>query len=707
MINFSSLSNILNIATSGLQAADAGLGAVSNNISNVNTPGYAREVVNQSADNVGGQANGVSVDSITRITNQFLEAANYSAQSQNGSAAIINTILGQAQGLFGDPSDSSSFFSQLDNVFSSFSTLASNPSSAGQSAAVTQIQSFLTQGQSIVSSLQNMTGQADQNIESDVSTANSLMQQIGQLNTQISQATASGGDATGAENQQSSLINQLSNLMNVNVSPNSTGGVTITAADGSPLVTNQQSATLAYAPGATSGQLLLTPVGGVQQPMGSRLNSGELSGLLDLRNTELPQIASQVSGLMSATANELNSVSNSFSAQPAPTTLTGRNTGMDLPTDISGFTGTTNIAVLDSSGNVQTQVAIDFDAGTMTVNGGAPVSFTPTSFLSTLNSQLGTSGSASFSNGALSLSANGGGGVVVSDDSSTPSSKAGQNFSDFFGLNDIVQSAGNTDYNTGLTPTSQSGYPAGQSITFALTAPDGSLLKNVTVTTPAGGTMQDMLNALNDRGSGVGLYGSFSLDSNGQLSFTPNGGSGVSLAVQSDNTANTATGMSMSQLFGIGDAARTQAESSLSVNPAIAGNPNLLQSATIDLSGGVGSAALSQTNNSAYSAFANINTVSTSFDAVDGVAAQTGTLSDYASTISQAIATQASNASEAADTATGVMSETQTRLGSTEGVNMDQELISLTTYQQAYSASARLVQATQDMFTTLLGMTGT
>jgi flagellar hook-associated protein 1 FlgK len=37
-------------------------------------------------------------------------------------------------------------------------------------------------------------------------------------------------------------------------------------------------------------------------------------------------------------------------------------------------------------------------------------------------------------------------------------------------------------------------------------------------------------------------------------------------------------------------------------------------------------------------------------------------------------------------------------------VNIDQEMISLTTYQQAYSASARLIQAAQDMFTALMGI---
>ena len=38
------------------------------------------------------------------------------------------------------------------------------------------------------------------------------------------------------------------------------------------------------------------------------------------------------------------------------------------------------------------------------------------------------------------------------------------------------------------------------------------------------------------------------------------------------------------------------------------------------------------------------------------------------------------------------------------GVNLDTELVNLTTYQQSYNACARLIQASKDMYTTLLQM---
>ena len=48
--------------------------------------------------------------------------------------------------------------------------------------------------------------------------------------------------------------------------------------------------------------------------------------------------------------------------------------------------------------------------------------------------------------------------------------------------------------------------------------------------------------------------------------------------------------------------------------------------------------------------------------------------------------------------------EATARRASVEGVNLDEELIAMTTYQQAFNASARIVQASKDLYDTLLGM---
>ena len=222
--------------------------------------------------------------------------------------------------------------------------------------------------------------------------------------------------------------------------------------------------------------------------------------------------------------------------------------------------------------------------------------------------------------------------------------------------------------------------------------------------TPAGGTLGDLVNALNSPTSGVGLYGAFQLDAKGELSFTATGGSGVSLSVQGDTTANTATGASISQLFGIGSAARNAAAGGYSVRSDIAANPGLLQTSAVTLGAPAGTSVLASGDTSGADAFATAGQSSIAFDAAGEAAAVSTTLSGYAANLSGAIATKASNADTAATSAAAVATETQSRLSSAEGVNVDQEMISLTTYQQAYNASARLVQASKDMFTALLNI---
>ncbi len=697
----STLSNILNIAQSGLRTAQTGLETVSNNVANVDTPGYVREVVNQSSLAIGGAGDGVQVDSVTRATNSYLEATNLSAQSDAGRASITSSILDQAQNLFGDPSSTTSFFSQLDNVFSGFSALAASPTASASSAAVSQAANFLSSAKSITSGLQSLSSQSDQQIQSDVSNVNQLLSQISGLNTQISQASMSGEDATGSQKQQRALIGQLSSLVNVTVSTGAYGAVTVRSSNGTLLADAQGSASFSYDTSGPTGQLSVTPAqSGASQPAGAQVTSGELAGLIDLRNTQLPGIASQVAELVGQTAKQLNQASNSYSSFPAPTTLTGANTGLDLPTAIAHFQGQTNVGVVNASGVVQSQLNINFDAQTITA-GGTTTSFSPTTFLSSLNSALSPNGSATFSNGALSISATGSNGVVVSDPTADPSAKAGQSFSAYFGLNDLVTSNQVVNADTGLTASDPSGFPAGQSLSFRISAADGSTLKTVDVTTPAGSTVGDLVSALNGPPGGVAPYGAFNLDADGHLAFQPANGSGVSLAVADDDTARGVGGPSVTQLFGIGAAQLVSSVNSYSIRPDIVQSSALLQTSAASL-GGVGTVAISPGSTTGADALSQAGQTSLTFNAAGNAPATTATLTGYAGQLAGDLATQSSAADAASTNAQAVANEAQTRLSGAEGVNIDQELVSLTTYQQAYNASARLIQASKDLFDTLL-----
>ncbi len=701
-----SLNTITQIATAGLYAAQTGINTVSDNITNVNTAGYVRKVVNQVPVAVQGLTDGVSVTGITLAANQFLDNAANLASADLGQATIKSNMLGQAQSLLGDPGASTGFFNQLNSVFSAFAAAANNPSSSvSATAAVNQISSFLNQAQSVASSLNQLSSQADTQVSSDVTQANQLLSQISALNGSIVQSTAQGANATDAQNAQNTLLTQLSSLIDVKIAKTATGGVTLSTASGQILVSQAAAASLAYTPASNgASQVTITQPGAGVTPVPLQVRSGEIKGLLDLRNTTLPGIQDQVSEFVTQTANALNKAHNASSSVPAQNTLTGSNVGTDIPTALTGFTGTTNIAVVNSSGVVQQQVAIDFTAGTMTV-GGVSSAFTPSTFVSSLNTALGGAASVNVVNNALTISAtSSSNGIAIADDPTTPSSKGGEGFSQYFGLNNLINSSMVTNYQTGLQATDANGFNAGGVITLRLTDSSGGRISDVPVTIPSGGTLQGVLDTMNASTGGAGLYGQFSLNASGELAFASNTPGAVSVSVVSDNTQWGAAGASVSQLFGLGDSQRAQRTNSFSIRADIAASPTNIAFAHLNLSAAAGTAAISAGDTTGALALANAGSARLSFDAAGGIAAATTTVNQYAAQLAGALGNQASAASTAQTNAQAVQTEAQSRQQSVEGVNLDQELVNLTTYQQAYSASARLITASSDMFTALMNI---
>ena len=61
-----SLSFALSNALSGLQANQAALSVISSNVSNANTEGYTRKIIQQTSIVLNGQGAGVNIDSVVR-----------------------------------------------------------------------------------------------------------------------------------------------------------------------------------------------------------------------------------------------------------------------------------------------------------------------------------------------------------------------------------------------------------------------------------------------------------------------------------------------------------------------------------------------------------------------------------------------------------------------------------------------------------------
>src|SRR5262249_28500213 len=155
--------------------------------------------------------------------------------------------------------------------------------------------------------------EADQRIGDSVSSAQNLLNRISSLNDEIKLTKRSGADASAAENAQSALIDELSKIIDVRVEPLDEGGVHVRTSGGALLV-GAQAATLSYqpnsAPFATHGVISFNAELGTQSNIEPFLRSGEIQGLLQARDQDLPALAEALGGFAGALADTLNQVHN-------------------------------------------------------------------------------------------------------------------------------------------------------------------------------------------------------------------------------------------------------------------------------------------------------------------------------------------------------------------------------------------------------------
>jgi flagellar hook-associated protein 1 FlgK len=709
------MDGILSSGLTALLTNSAAMRVTSNNIANINTPGYVRRDAPQETLTSGGVLNGVRLSDITRVVNDYLDKEVLTAGGAASRYDIQSSLMDQLNAALGAPGDSNSIGARLDAVYASLGQASLDPSSlASRLGALGQFQSLAQSISDLSGAIANLRSSADQQVSSTVSQANTLIQQIAELNPQIQHAIITGDTGTGLLDQRDTLVQQLSQLVGVQTSIQSDGRMFVSTSDGVQLVGDNY-AQLTYQPSAAQAfhpvtvQTISTQTGqpiGTIQTFDPHATSGQLRGLLDMRDGTLAGLGEELGSLAQSVSLAFNATHNANAAVPPPTSLTGHDTGL-LSSDSLNFTGATTIGITDASGALLHKVAIDFGAGTLSVDGGATSAIGATigSFTTALNTALGGNGSASFANGVLSLSATGSNGLVISDDPTNAASRGGSGFSQFFGLNDLFQSSANAITATGLTSTDTGGFAPGGSISLLLKGPQGQRVGETSVAV-TGTTIGDMVAALNTAFTGKAT---FALDANGQLQATPAAGySGYAVEVTLDTTVRGTTGTSFSALFGLGIGQQMARAQGFSLTSALQNSPQRLAFAQPNLTASTALSTLVATpgDNRGLLALQDLFNQSHSFAAAGALPARNVSFADYASTIYQDVASRgtAIDASKAAgDTRLQLAKQSQS---SKEGVNLDEELEKMMVLQQAYNAGARLINVAQQLYDTLLKAVG-
>ena len=210
-----------NVALSGLFAAQRGLHVTSNNITNASTDGYSRQILGQRADTplsgfgVGMTGTGVMTTNVTRVRDSYLDLKLWTQNPKLGEYNIKVTQNSLIEGAFGEPSDAG-FTKVFNDLFNSFDEVSKDPTSGAAKVSVREnLISFGKYYSNISTALTGYQQNLNYEIKATVDEINILGTRIQNLNSQIFQAEIYGDDANSFRDERDACIDRLSELINV------------------------------------------------------------------------------------------------------------------------------------------------------------------------------------------------------------------------------------------------------------------------------------------------------------------------------------------------------------------------------------------------------------------------------------------------------------------------------------------------------------
>ena len=216
----------LNIAGSGLNVFQNSINTTANNIANVDTEGYSRQVVNKSASSAlrvfekyGSTSTGVTADSVTQMRDEYYDVKYWAAENNYGFYEKKEYYMDQIEDYFTDKVGTSPGFSTL--FADMFNSLYNVETSAGDLTARTNFvsgaQKLVTFFHDTAEKLQNLQLSINDEIKTTVDQINTISKKISLLNKQINVIEIEGGHANDLRDSRALLVDELSEIIDVDV----------------------------------------------------------------------------------------------------------------------------------------------------------------------------------------------------------------------------------------------------------------------------------------------------------------------------------------------------------------------------------------------------------------------------------------------------------------------------------------------------------
>ena len=397
------ISSAFSVMAGALDADQAALNVVANNVANANTPGYTMETPNWQENQpvtINGlqMGNGVTETGATSQRDRVLEERLDQQQQLASASGSRLTALDTLQTLFTPDSGTSGatagdIGNDITSFFDSFSSLETNPTDNSLRQQVLSSASTLASDVSNASaSLSAQQSGLDQQATSTVTQVNALTGAIAQLNLQI-QSSSPNADAGTLEDQRQQDLSQLSQLIGVNQVTTEDNGLEVTTAAGQLLVSNGSSFQIT---GGLQNGVTHFSLGSTDITAQLASGGGSLGGILTARDQDIPGVMASLDQLAYSVSTQVNTLNN------AGTDLNGSNgqSGniFSQPTVVAGSAAQMSVAMTDpnkiaaaalgqGSGDNSNATAMANLSNQQIVSGQTPINYY-SNFVTTLGSTI-------------------------------------------------------------------------------------------------------------------------------------------------------------------------------------------------------------------------------------------------------------------------------------------------------------------------------
>jgi flagellar hook-associated protein 1 len=309
----SDLFSMLGLAARSLDAQRYGLDVTGQNIANINTPGYTRRSVLYSevapldpwspGGGVNVQALVASRAPLVDARLRFEQPASSREQTIADQLSVIETTLGQP---------GSSIDAALAQFYNTYGALSQNPTSAtARQQVIVEGQTLSTAFNNLATNFQSAQRSADNQLRDAIGQVNALAKQIAELNSGI--ASVGVDNAQTLLDQQEEALAALSKLADVSVTQNSDGTVDLSIGNGSALVVGQNVYGLSAVSAGPQGfaQVMSEGSSTVPNNVTAFITGGQIGGLIQVRDTLVPQYQTQLDNLAYGVVTDVNALTQS------------------------------------------------------------------------------------------------------------------------------------------------------------------------------------------------------------------------------------------------------------------------------------------------------------------------------------------------------------------------------------------------------------